>query len=244
MGGIFMKIAICDDEKIFRERLIKALNEYTDKYGYTFSYYEYSDGCHLLSADITYDLIFMDYQMNKTNGIDVVDTLRKRNDDTTVIFISSFKDMVFKSFEVRTYRFLVKPLNINKLYEALSSFIKMYDTEKYLIVKNDKLDMSERITEDSVIYAEADNVYCKIRTADNTYVYKKTLSTFEKMLRSDFFFRVHRTYLVNLKYISSYSETEIIMDNNEKALIAKTKYHSFQQAYFNYLKRCSLGIIK
>lgn len=239
-----MKIAICDDEKIFRERLIKALNEYTDKYGYTFSYYEYSDGCHLLSADITYDLIFMDYQMNKTNGIDVVDTLRKRNDDTTVIFISSFTDMVFKSFEVRTYRFLVKPLNINKLYEALSSFIKMYDTEKYLIVKNDKLDMSERITEDSVIYAEADNVYCKIRTANNTYVYKKTLSSFEKMLRSDFFFRVHRTYLVNLKYISSYSETEIIMDNNEKALIAKTKYHSFQQAYFNYLKRCSLGIIK
>lgn len=239
-----MKIAICDDEKIFRKQLKNALNEYTDKYGYTFSYYEYSDGNQLLSADITYDLIFMDYQMNRINGIDVVDILRKRNDNTTVIFISSFKEMVFDSLKVRTYRFLVKPLNINKLYEALSSFIEMYNTEKYLIVKNDDLDIFERITEDSVIYAEADNVYCKIRTINNTYVYKKTLSSFEKTLKSDFFFRVHRSYVVNLKYISSYSETEIIMDNNEKALIAKAKYHSFQQAYFNYLKRCSLGMLK
>ena len=60
-----MKIAICGDESIFRKQLIRALTEYSLEYGLTFLYYEYSDGISMLSDDISYDLIFMDYQMEK-----------------------------------------------------------------------------------------------------------------------------------------------------------------------------------
>lgn len=239
-----MKIAICDDEKVFRDNLKNALNDYSNKSGQNFIYYEYSDGKSLLTDNRTYDLIFMDYQMQEMNGIDVIDIIRKRNDNTAVIFISSYKEKVFDSLKVQTYRFLVKPLNIDKLYEALNAFILMYNKDKFLLLRNDKLDIMERVYERSVIYAEADNMYCKIRTYDNTYVLKKTLSSFEEALQSDFFYRVHRSYLVNLKYILNYSQSEILLENNEKALLAKNRYHKFQKAYIEYLKRSSMGIMK
>lgn len=238
-----MKIAICDDEQFFRKILIQSLNKYSLEYGLTFLYYEYSNGISMLSDNINYDLIFMDYKMQNMNGIDVISSLRKRNDNTAVIFISSYKEMVFDSMKVQTYRFLVKPLDNEKLYEALNSFLSMQKSEKHLLLRNDSLDLIQRIPESSVIYAEADNIYCKIRTFDYTYTYKKTLSQFEKALTSDFFFRTHRSYIVNFKYIESYSRTEITLANNEKALLAKNKYHLFQNSYMSFLKRSSLGIV-
>lgn len=239
-----MKIAICDDEKLFRESLKQALNAYSAEYGLNFLYFEYSDGKSLLTNTLSYDLIFMDYQMQHMNGIDVIDVLRKRNDNTAVIFVSSYKEMVFDSLKVQTHRFLVKPLDTDKLYEAMTAFIAMHNNDNILLLKNEKMDIVERISEESIIYAEADNIYCKIRTDKNTYLYKRTLSKFEKELKSDFFYRVHRSYIVNFKYIASYSQSEILLENNEKALLTKTKYYQFQKAYMDFLKRSSIGIIR
>lgn len=237
-----MKIAICDDEQIFRNSLKQSLNEYAAEYGLTFLYFEYSDGIDMLTDSVSYDLIFMDYKMKNMNGIDVISAMRNRNDNTAVIFISSYKEMVFDSMKVRTYRFLVKPIDKDKLYEALTSFLSTQNNEHFLLLKNDCLDIIQRIPESTLIYGEADNIYCKIRTRENTYTYKKTLSQLEKELQSDFFFRSHRSYIVNFKYIDSYSQHEIFFENNERALLAKKKYHLFQKNYMDFLKRNSMGI--
>lgn len=130
-----MKIAICDDEYIFRNTLRNALNKYSSDLGLTFIYYEYDNGIKMLSDNLSYDLIFMDYQMCGMNGIDVISTLRKRNDNTTVIFISSYKEVVFDSMKVQTHRFLVKPLDETKLHEALNAFLAMNEKDNVLLLK-------------------------------------------------------------------------------------------------------------
>ena len=177
------------------------------------------------------------------NGIDVIDALRKRNDNTVVIFISSYKEMVFDSMKVQTYRFLVKPLDDQKLHEALTAFLTMRNNDSVILLKNDKLDAIERVSESSIIYAEADNIYCKVRTYENTYVYKNTLSKFERELKQNFFYRTHRSYIVNFKYISNYTQTEILLSNNERALLTKTKYQHFQKEYINFIKRDRMGVV-
>lgn len=93
----------------FRKTLSEELYIYADKHGLNFIIYEYSDGMELLAADMSFDLIFMDHQMTDKNGLDTVSVLRKRNVDTTVIFVSSYKDVVFDSMKVNAFRFLVKP---------------------------------------------------------------------------------------------------------------------------------------
>ena len=84
---IVMRIAICDDEKYFRDVLKEQLNKYTNEYGVDFVYSEFSSGELLLESNIDFDLIFIDYQMHSINGIDTIDFLRKRNDKTIVILI-------------------------------------------------------------------------------------------------------------------------------------------------------------
>ena len=107
MGGETMHIAICDDEEFFRKSLIEQLNKYSIEKGLDFLYYEYNDGVDLLASKIDFDIIFMDFQMKDKNGIDTVSALRQRNNNTHVIFASSYKDVVFDSLKVKTFRFLI-----------------------------------------------------------------------------------------------------------------------------------------
>ena len=232
-----MRIAICDDEKFFRNSLKKDLEDYAKKHLLEFAYSEFSSGELLLSSNIEFDLIFMDYQMDKINGIDTVGRIRNREDNTTVIFISSYKEMVFDSMEVDTYRFLIKPINLEKLHKALDDFIKKYHSERYVLLYNEEEDKICRIAESSIIYAEADNIYSKVRTAKSFYKFKGTLSKFEHSLKSAFFYRTHRSYVVNFNFINSYTQSEIRFENNEKACLTKTKFSKFQKSYIDFLKK-------
>ena len=237
-----MRIAICDDEKYFRDVLKEQLNKYTNEYGVDFVYSEFSSGELLLESNIDFDLIFIDYQMHSINGIDTIDFLRKRNDKTIVIFISSYPNIVFDSLKVDTHRFLVKPLKYNDLCEAINSFFKKYNSNAYILVFDEENDKMRKINETDIIYVMADNIYCKIMTIDRIYLHKETLSKFQKKLKSDFFYRSHRSYLVNFHYIDNYSDSKIFFENEEQAQLTKVKHNDFQKKYMAFLKRRLTGV--
>lgn len=232
-----MRIAICDDEKIFRDSLKKELENYAKKYSIDFAYSDFSSGELFLLSSTDFDLIFMDYQMSKVNGIDTVYKLRLRNDETTVIFISNYDEIVFDSMKVQTYRFLRKPVSTEKLYEALNSFIKKYNSEKYILLYNEDEDKVYRTSESTIIYAQADNIYTRVSTTKDFYIFKATLSKFERGLKSDFFYRSHRSFVINFNYINSYTRSEIRFENNEIASLTKTKYSDFQKKYIAFIKQ-------
>lgn len=236
-----MRIAICDDEKLFRNILKQYLEVYALTYSFDFVFTEFPSGDKLLSSETDFDLIFMDYAMHSINGIDTVDALRKRNDRTVVIFISSYKEVVFDSLKVQPHRFLTKPVEKDKLYEALGSFLELYGKQKYILLFSPSADKTCRIAEDTIIYAEADNMYSRVRTDGDFYVYKHTLSELEKRLDSDLFYRSHRSYLVSFGFISRYGENEIVFENGERAALVKSKHMDFQKKYFAYLKRRNMG---
>ncbi len=240
--GVFMRIAICDDEKVFRDILKKELENYAKEFGFDFVYTEFSSGENLLSSENDFDLIFMDYQMKTVNGIDTVDKMRKHNDKTVVIFITSYPHVAIESIKVQPHRFLTKPINHKDFYEALDSFMERYNSDAYVLLYDEENDKMKRVAEWDILYAEADNIYCKVITYENCYLYKNTLSDFAKKLRSDFFYRAHRSYLVNMNHIDTYSHSEIVLENGEKALLTKTKHFDFQKTYMAFLKRRNKGI--
>lgn len=79
--------------------------------------------------------------MKDKNGIDTVSALRQRNNNTHVIFASSYKDVVFDSLKVKTFRFLIKPIEKEKLYEALNSLIREKATALlyWFVIQNSQL---------------------------------------------------------------------------------------------------------
>lgn len=230
-----MKFAICDDEKFFRNELKKALDVYSKERKTDIIYDEFSNGHDLLACRNEYDIIFMDYQMNSIDGLETAKKLRELNNKTTIIFLTSYPNIVFDTFQVNTFRFLVKPLEYEKLKKALDDYQETFNSEKYVVIKIDEI--TKKIPVSDIIYAEASDKYCYIRTENDNYLYKKTLSEFESMLPEDSFFRCHRSYVVNFRHIISHTGTDILFDNNEKALISKVKSSAFKKAFLDYVKR-------
>ena len=233
-----MKIAICDDQKIMRELLKTQLEKYAQKKKLCFVYNEYDNGFEMIKNAIDNDLIFMDYQMDKIDGIQTAKELRKKKIETPIIFLTSFPDVVFDVFEVKAYRFLTKPINEQQLTNALDSLIEEFAEENFLVIKTD--DGIKRININDIICAEAVDKYCYISTTSGTVLYKKTLSVLEEQLPSNLFFRSHRTYLVGYSHILSHTNTEILLDSKEKALISKTKASAFKKNFLEYIKNYSM----
>ena len=237
-----MRIVICDDEKFFRDTLKSELDKYAKERALDFVYTDFLSGELLLASKTDFDLIFMDYQMKTINGIDTVDKMRKRNDKTIVVFITSYPQVAIESVKVQPYRFLTKPIEFEKFYEALDSFVERYNSDAYVLVYDEENDKMKRLAEWDILYAEADNIYCKVITFDKCYLYRNTLLDFEKQLKSDFFYRAHRSYLINMNYVDTYSNSKIIFENGEKASLTKSKHFDFQKTYMAFLKRRNKGI--
>lgn len=105
-----MKIAVCDDEIILYEELYTLLNEYSTLKKEPILTTYFKTGYDLLSSTEKFDIIFMDYQMDDIDGLETSKRLRLKNSDVTIIFLTAFPKIVFQSFEVNTFRFLLKPI--------------------------------------------------------------------------------------------------------------------------------------
>ena len=237
--SVIMKIAVCDDEKLFRNELTYLFKQYAAEKNIILDITEFDDGRKLAASKAVFDMIFLDHQMNELNGLDTIKSIREKNIDTKVVFVSSYSEIVFDSMKYNAFRFIVKPVSTEKLFEAIDSAREDRSHEYKIIVKDETYNESIVVYEKEIIYAQADNVYTYIITENGTYRYPYTLSALEEELRSGCFFRTNRSYLVNLEHIKSYDKTGITLSNGQKAVISRGKYKEFNNCYIGYLKNSS-----
>ena len=114
---------------ILHEELKKYLDQYSVNRNVIINCDDYTNGFDLLKSNIEYDIIFMDYQMEGIDGLETSRQIRKNKIDTTIIFLTSYPNIVFDTFEVNAYRFLVKPINYEKLSAALDDFLAAHDVD-------------------------------------------------------------------------------------------------------------------
>ena len=109
-----LNIAICDDEKIIREQ-IKELAE-KEMPDVCAGLYETGDA--LLAAGKQFDIVFLDIQMEGTDGIETAKRLRQRDEDTILIFITGIREYVFEAFDVAAFHYLLKPVEEDKFRDV------------------------------------------------------------------------------------------------------------------------------
>ena len=233
-----MLAAVCDDDPIFREEIKQMINDYAGEKQTDIDICEFDDGRALLASRDAFDIVFIDYLMPGPDGLETAREMRKRRYECSIIFVTAYPQFILDSFEVAPYRFFIKPVEKERLNAALDSYLALQRELAPVMI----VDGGERHTvrTEDIIYIEAQGRNSMIRTRDRTYRCSKNLSRIEELLPKKCFFRVHRSYIINMYCISSLRRNEIIMINGEKALVSRAVLPAFRRAYSEFIKSYEL----
>ena len=233
-----MRIAICDDEVKICEMLIGKVKKFFPDVEVT----SYTSGKELLDEKAFPDILLLDIKMPDISGIEAAKELRNRNFYNIIIFITGEEEEVFNSFDVQPFHFLVKPVEDHKLKSVLDNAIRELSRRKNTpIDKNNYINIQSgtshiRVDLSSLIYAEVYNRKTILHMKKENIEYYGQLSALVKLVGEDFF-RIHRSYLVNMRYVSRYDRTTLRMINGDELSISRRLYDDFLNAYMEYSRR-------
>lgn len=177
----------------------------------------------------------MDYQMDDMDGLETSKRLRLKNSNVAIIFLTAFPKIVFQSFEVNTFRFLLKPIKKDELFKAVDDYLNSVQTDDFLILNTNDGSWKVRLSE--IIYVESKDKHTIIRTADNHLECCRYMQEIEKMLPKDRFIRSHRSCIVSFLHIRNHDNKTIYFDNNERASISRRYLTDFKRAFQEYIVR-------
>lgn len=229
-----LKIAVCDDEPIFVEQISGKIKEYMPDCK-IYSFFSCED--LLLQGEI-FDIYFLDIQMQELNGIEAAKKLRELDEESIIVFITGAKEYVFEAFDVAALHYLVKPVDDEKLQEALNR------AKKEIVKKQNKINKqifiktrNKKITLNvaDIIYFENEMRKIVAHTVKGEISFYGVMGDMEKEVGAGFC-RCHRGYLVNLSYVAEYDTENIILANGEKIYLSKDRYHDFVRQYMRYLR--------
>lgn len=221
-----LRIAICDDDKRFTGELEEMVRWEAAETGTAVDTETYSDGDTLV-ADIAkgyrYDLIFLDIEMERVNGINAARQIRRMDRSALLIYASGYEQYLKELFEVEPFRFLSKPVDGEKFRKYFrDACARIGETEAYYRFSFNK--KIGKVAVRDIVYFESRNRVVHIFMADGSVErFYGQLNAVEKELSEgrQEFLRIHQSYLVNYSYIGrmSFSEVVVVMgDGQEKPL--------------------------
>lgn len=231
-----MKIAVCDDEIRAREQM----KEYIENYncGLDFEIEEFSSGEDLIFKlrQEHIDIIFLDIEMDKIDGIDTAKLIRINDKKAIIIFVSSHKERVFDSFDCEAFNFITKPFTKEKFNDVFTKAIEKY---KFL---NESLTISWRGTTvelpiEKIKYFESYKKHIIFHTYDGEFQMVANLSDKLKELSSYGFLQIHQGYVVNMNLISRFDGLDIILVDGTKVPMSLRKKSTVLSEYAKYVAR-------
>lgn len=188
------------------------------------------------------DLVLLDIKMDDGTGFDLLDRLHPI--DFKVIFITAYDQYAIRAFRCSAIDYLLKPLDPDELVQAVEKaeriiqkdFNTQLDNLKEHLTANNKAnkkiiiktyDNIHLVPINEILYCESDGNYVSIHLASNPKIMvSASLKDYDEMLAGDGFFRVHKTYLINLKYIRRFEKAEggsVVLDGDIKIPVASRK---------------------
>ncbi len=227
-----MNIALLDDERAETQALTALIENYALKMNYNMHCKAFNTGEALLK-EAKYDLYILDFMMEGLNGIDVAEALKEKfHNAVTVCFLTNYESAASKIINRHIYAdgFLKKPVAPAELYEKLDKF---YKTSFFNRLELKRGGSYETVYTQDVMYIEAAGKKSVLHTAEGPKEFNYLLSELAALvLPSGAFFRIHRSFIINLRYVASYDGRSVTLKNGETLPL---KSRDFKEAYKNFI---------
>lgn len=234
----FYKIAICDDEEIFLEKIYSIVESNLKKldFGYHIQKFLCAKALILSNCNENYDIVFLDIDMPETNGIEAAISIKHSNPEIVIIFVTSKDELVYESIKTQPFRFIRKSKLTEEISESIIETFKILESNSYkLTIKVDN--NFYKIDAAAITYIESNKNYVIVNTFNGKqFRYKHNISSIEKELEPYGFIRTHSGYLVNQKFIRRIEGNDVIIKNYERIPISRSKKYYVQQKFIEYMR--------
>ena len=232
-----LRIVFCDDE----EQTVRYYDEYLsawmkkNKIQYTTDVF--TDSARLLSllyTEHTWDIYFLDIDMPTVNGLDLGKKIREMSPDSYLIYLSVHRELVFDTFENKAFRFIPKDEFQARIGECLESLIAdLHEGEQSETVVLDSGGKLFRYRINDIQYIKSTDKYIELALADGsmTEAIRYKMSDLEEQLTPGGFIRIHRSYLVNYRFIRRIGQADVILDDGTHLQVSRYRMDALKQAF-------------
>lgn len=203
-----IKIAICDDDKIFLEKMKKYVGEAFGKHTSDYRIITYSNSVLFSNENQNYgfNVLFLDIDMPNKSGFDLAKELRSNFSNCFIIFVTTYAELVYKSLDFQPFHFIRKndttllKQNVSEVVERLMEFMKQ---NKKLVLEDSELGrISFHYRDISYIESDNHNLVFYIQTQEEPIRIRSTINEISEEYEKMDFVRIHRSSIINLRYLS------------------------------------------
>lgn len=228
-------IAIVEDNMQFSENLKNYLSKYSKEHNTEFNIFSYADGDEITSDyEAKYDIIFLDIEMKRLDGMSAAQKIRTYDEDVIIIFITNMAQYAISGYNVGALSFLLKPLPYFAFQQELTKSIDRLKKKKQKSVLIQTENGILKITSNEIMYIESFGHDLIIHTHKDSYIMRGTIKKMEEELTGLSFYRCNHGYLVNLAYVSGVKDEDVIVGEHHLKM-SRPRKKGFMSALTQYI---------
>lgn len=216
-----LKCLVVDDEPIAIEGIADFIDkvEFLELVGKSYSAMEAAS----FIKDYDVDMLFLDINMPYLSGLEFLETLKQ---PPLTIITTAYSEYAIEGYRLQVLDYLLKPIPFNRFYQAATKAYKIFEMERHsrLVTEENKAevmfirqgDSFEKITSEEILYIEGMQNYAKLFFKNNSVrVIHQTLISLEELLPKSNFFRVHKSFIININFIESLQGNRVFIGKKE-----------------------------
>ncbi len=229
------RVAICDDEKSSAAEAAELLERYRKKHwGHQFSVSIFYTSLDLLEAleKEAFDIFFLDIYIDRINGIELAEAIKKNNENANIIFMTSSNAFYREAFRIHAVHYLEKPILEEDFFDAMDRVCEAEEEISYYTFRDGGI--VHRIPVGDIMYIESDDHYKRIVVGEESFLVRSTMQEIKSELDYPFFCELGVKSLINLKKVLKITKESVVMEDGKEFSVPRGRYRAISEMVLKY----------
>ena len=234
-GKLAMNVLICDDEPKVVEKATTILKQYCSDTDISATFHGFTDPSKVNPLS-KFDIILLDIDMSKLNGIELARKLRANNSEAIIIFVTNFVQYAPEGYEVQAFRYLLKEDIPQKLIPYFSEAVQQILSHRQIVtisISGEKIDIPIK----NILYFESNRriiIMHLINDSRTQYSFYGNMTLLSYEMQNSGFLRIQKSYLVNMEYIKSFQYDKVYLENDIWLPSSEKNHKELKQQYLKW----------